>query len=203
MTVKPTEEPVDLAYFLRRVRVVSGTEDADCQAILLGAIRSVEQECGRDRLLQSTWEYRIPYFYSGCIQLPLPQVSSISHIKYTDSDGVLQTVSGTDYQLVGDYSTATDDQKAAVLGRPWVVLKYSKQWPTATLETGLPVVITFVAGWADADFVPEDLKLAICLQGGHFYRNREAVTVGRDQINSNALARGVEALIGPYKVWRV
>jgi len=208
LTTRPAAEPVDLDYFQAHSKIdAGGSDDADAQAKLTAAIRGIEQETGRDRLLQSTWEFRLPCFPCvHLIELPLPQVQSISHIKYTDSAGVLQTMTSGDYHIVGEYSpvaAALDaGENEATTGLAWVFLNYGKSWPAATLQTGLPVVITFVAGWAAPENVPEDLKAAICMQGAHLWRNREAVTIGRDAINSNALARGVESLISPYRMWR-
>lgn len=199
LTVAPTVEPVDLAYFRTHARLGSGLDaevEADAQAKLTSATRMIEQECGRLRLITSTWEYRLPAFPDGPIILPLPQVQSVTSIIYADSAGAPHTVSSSVYQLIGKYDTAVPTQ---VTASACVLPKYGQVWPTDSLETGEPIVITFVAGFVDANAVPEDLKAAIVLQAAHLWRNREAVTVGNTAVVSQPLARAVADLIGPYK----
>lgn len=205
LITKHSEEPVDLGYFIDHASIAVGQDDADAQAKLIAATRMIEHESGRLRLLQSTWDFRLECFpCRDYIDLPLPQVSSISYIKFTDSAAVLNTMPSADYHLVGGYApgdpdpTDADDQ---VTYGARVYLRYGRSWPSASLETGEPVVVRFVAGWRASQNVPEDLKAAICLQGAHLYRNREAVTVGNTAVESRVLARGVPDLIAGYR-WK-
>jgi uncharacterized phiE125 gp8 family phage protein len=200
--------PVSLQYLLNHSRVDAGLDDDDVEAKLKAATRVIERATGRLRLIQSTWEYSLRGFpCNGCIEFPIPQVSSISWIKYVDSSGTTQTVDASTYHLVGGYSP--DVLPAQVTFEARAVLRYSRVWPQAALETGEPVTIRFVAGWSatdsnnvSIDVVPEDLKVAIVLHAQHLRRNREAVTTGRTDVMSAPLARGVDHHIAGYSIAR-
>jgi len=203
----PAVEPVSLADFLAHIRIEPGVEDDDCQQKLTAATRIIEQATGRLRLLKSTWEWTLEEWpCDEDIDLPIPQVQSVSSITYMDSGGTTHTLSASDYRLVNGYDPTTCAEQ--VTGLACVTLKSGKYWPTSILERGEPITVTFVAGWNyvdgsgnPIDVVPSALKTAILLQAGHLYRNREAITLGVTQTQSLDLVRGVEYHIAPYRVY--
>lgn len=137
-------------------------------------------------------------------ELPIAQVQSIASITYMDSSGTTWTMPAADYHLAGGYSPVEPDAdphdvNGQVTFGARVYLKYARVWPNATLETGEPISVRFVAGWKSPENVPEDLRLAICLEAAHLYRNRESVTVGNSAVESKPLSRGVEDLIVNYR----
>jgi uncharacterized phiE125 gp8 family phage protein len=89
--------------------------------------------------------------------LPLVPVTSIVSIKYTDEDGVEQTVPTEDYALIaGDEETE-------------IVLVTDASWPTLGSGTGL-VRVRFVAGYSS---VPPQLVGDVLTFVQFWYDNRE------------------------------
>ena len=105
-----------------------------------------------------------------------------------DTDGATQTVSSSVYDV-------DIDQEPGRLR-----LAYSESWPSDRRSTPNSVIIRFVAGYGDADAVPETIKAAIKLLVGHLYEHREAVTLGH---LSRSLQYGLERLLWPYKMAEV
>lgn len=125
--------------------------------------------------------------FPACFQIPLPPLISIDSIKYLDGDGVERTLAADQYQVTG------------IGGRQPAMVEpaYGVVWPTprAVAEA---VRVTFTAGYGDAEDVPASIKAAIKLLVGHWFENREAVTIGQPPAE---LPRAVDALLAPYRVW--
>src|SRR5262245_1402092 len=118
----PNEEPVNLAEAKRHLKVEDDVSEDDqlirdlipaaryyAEALLNYAI--VTQE------MQMFMDY-FPYHYSSAIEMPRPPLQSVTHIKYTDMDGVLQTLAVTEYVI---------DTKS-LPGR--ILPAYGKVWPS-------------------------------------------------------------------------
>lgn len=116
------------------------------------------------------------------LELLRPPVQSVSHIKYYDSSGVLQTMSASDY--VADL----------VASPARIYLADGASWPSEALRAGLAIEVTYVAGYADADAVPARYKQAMLLLVGHWYENREQVVVAPGATSAK-LALAVESLL--------
>lgn len=107
-------------------------------------------------LRPQTWELRLYEFPScddGAIRLPYPPVTSITSIKYDDSDGVEQTlVADTDYRVF-DLGDANQTLVAPVYNGSWPSARYDKE----------SVRIRYVAGYAltPADLMPGVIKTAV------------------------------------------
>ncbi len=108
----------------------------------------------------SRWQLVLPCFPAAVdpIAIPRPPLRSVESIAYTDTDGNAQTLSGHSDDI---YSTPG---KVTIDGG----------WPAT--KNGTPVVIIFVAGY---DLVPEEAQQAMLLLVGHWYMNREEVTLGQ------------------------
>lgn len=135
-------------------------------------------------LIRQTW--RQDYAgWSGVLRIPFPDVSSITSVTYKDTSGVEQTVSSADYVMKQDQLSA------------YIRFKSTFTAPALELDNPSPVSVTYVAGYgADADAVPGAIKRAALLLVGHYYENREAVTVG---VVSTDLVMAVDALIAPHR----
>lgn len=133
----------------------------------------------RRRILSSVYELYLDCFpydrrqgstrygtRAGDIDLPLPPVTAITHIKYVNASGVLTTLDSADYQ----------SELEAVPAR--VAPVYGKAWPETQPSTFKAVQINFTAGWANAAAVPPLLKQAILLQIGNWYANRQTMAFG-------------------------
>lgn len=111
-------------------------------------IETITRRC----LLTQTWDYYLDGFPSAnYIKIPFGNLQSVTHIKYTDSDGDQTTMT-----VSTEYLVETNGDQC---GR--IVLPYGVSWPSFTPYPSNPVVIRFVCGWEAAADVPKDLKKAV------------------------------------------
>jgi hypothetical protein len=204
----PAEPAVSLADLLGHLNLenLSAAQAADLSGKLDTAAEFVASELRRC-LITSTYDlYLESWPCRGYLDLPLGNLQSVTHIKYTDSAGTLNTMDAAYYKTVRTYAVADDSPVVlgdgtldAGIGR--VCLAYGQYWPTATLDTGEPIVIRFTCGWADAASVPKPIKQAIMLVAAWYYRQRDAATVGNTaSVVSAEIALGVQRLIAPYEI---
>ena len=148
-----------------------------------------ERWCAR-KLVSQTWKWFLDDWpCSDRLILPFGQLTSVTHVKYTDSADAQSTWASTNYAV----STARDPGVLA--------LKYGQSWPSATLRTLDPIEIQFVCGWATAGDVPADIRNAILLLAGHLYEHREDVIVeGTQSVDSQAIAFGTGALLTNWRL---
>lgn len=179
----PVIEPITLAEAKAHLRVTHSAEDTLIESLIKEARNYCENETGR-ALIAQTWEKTYDNF-PDAIELSKLPVASITTLKYTDENAAEQTLSSTSYVL----DNASDDRSA------WVVPADGYAWPDT--YTGINGVrVRFVAGYADADSVPESLKRWMLLQIGNWYNNREAVTVGQ-----MSKLPYTDHLLNAYRVW--
>lgn len=182
----PTTEPVSVEEARLHVRQ-DGTSDDDVIRALITASRENVEQITRRALITQTWDYYLNAFpFGDRIEMPLPPLVSVTHIKYTDDAGVQWTMSSSDY-IVDTYSHPGQ-----------VVLADGASWPSASLQPVNGVVTRFVAGYGDADDVPYGIKAAIKLMIGHLYENREASLASR---SVQVLPFGIESLLASYRVY--
>lgn len=108
-------------------------------------------------ITRHTLDGALEAFPAGNIVLAQPPVASVTWVKYYDADGVLQTVSPSDYHLVADKM------------RPTIELADGKSWPATAVRPDA-VMVRFVVG---PDAVPPGLLHAIKMHVAHLYLNRE------------------------------
>lgn len=165
LVTPPSEEPVQVHEVIDNF----GLDDPDCAYIsrLIKTAREQVELGQRRALLPTTFELYLDAFprCNRPIELPRPPLSSVSFIKYLDTDGTQQTLSPSDC-IVDDVSEP---------GR--VVPANGSQWPT-TYQQVNAVVIRYVAGYESADLIPESSKSAIQALALHLFENREPVVVG-------------------------
>ena len=184
----PAVEPVSLTEAKSHLRVDITDDDALITALITAA-RQMAEEISRRALITQTWKYILDAWPKGDeLTLPLPPLQSVASITYKDKDGNSATFSSGSYIVDADCEP----------GR--VVLAYGATWPSTTLYPAGAITVQFTAGYGDsASDVPQAIRQAMLLMIGHWYENREQVTVG-------AVAReiplGVEALLWPYRVLR-
>lgn len=162
----PSAEPVSLIEAKLHLRV-DGDDDNTLIALQISAVREQVELEARRSLMTQTLAVRLAEWPTGDrLWLPQPPLQSVTHIKYTDDDGALQTMAASDYIVY------TDPEPGHV------VLTASTNWPAADLQPGESIVITYVAGYGAATAVPARYKQAMLLLLGHWYENRESVVVG-------------------------
>ena len=158
----PAEYPVTLAETKTYLRAPSSTaEDALISSMIISATRTFEQETGRT-VASSTLELTVNKF-PAVICLQEPPVQSITSIKYDDVDGNEQTLSSSDYVL--DNSS---DRRGLIY--PAV----NATWPVTQSGAVNTVRVRYIAGYASAADVPDEIKLWILAHIATWFDNREA-----------------------------
>jgi len=173
------------------VEIVKSAGPAVEDDLLTAIIESARRDCelfqNRSYVTQ-TWELWLDEFPDEYfIELPMPPVQSVTSVKYYNTND-------TEAEFSSDYYYV--DTK----GEPGrVVLNFGESWPSTTLRPGNGVCITYDAGYGDAGSdVPENIRRAILLLIGHYYENREAVTVGQ---GGNKLPMGIETILWKERVF--
>lgn len=177
----PDDEPVTLIEAKAQCRVLHSDEDTYIETLISAAARYVERYVGRS-LTERQWKLTLDEF-SDSIELPMGPVTAIDAVEYVDADGDTIAIDAANYTL----DSTSEPQ--------WLVRNSAYNWP-GTLGAVNVVSVTYTAGFATLPAQYADLKIAVLLLIGHWYRNREAVSEGT--VNTMPLA--VEALAGPYRL---
>jgi uncharacterized phiE125 gp8 family phage protein len=128
------------------------------------ATEYAEQFQNRSYITQ-TLELRMDCFPQFLIELQRPPSISVTSIKYIDSNGDTQTLDASKY---------TTDFNSYVAR---ITPAFNEIWPTTRAIIDA-VTIEYVAGYGDADDVPETIKQALLLLITNWYVNREPVVDG-------------------------
>lgn len=143
------------------LRVDHSTEDTYIAALVTAATKHCEEVLSK-ALITQTLALNLDGFPT-CRQIDLmrPPLQSVTSVQYVDDAGATQTFSSANYHV--DTNTTP--------GR--IVLDDTATWPS-TDDRPNAVTITYVAGYGDASSdIPEDIKQAVYLIVGEWYRNRE------------------------------
>lgn len=195
LVTAPTLEPVTLAEAQEHCRVDSRSEDAFLTRAIQTAREHVESETNR-ALITQTWDWTLDAFpRATCIEVPRPNLLSVTSISYVDTDGATQTWSSSEYRV------ATPAGPKAQPGR--IELGYQQTYPATRSIIGA-VTIRYVAGYhataaTAVTNCPASLKSAILLLVGEMYERRTEVIVGTI---STPVALTCARLIAPYVVRR-
>lgn len=138
-------------------------DDDRITAAIQSAESYIEDVCWYT-LLDTEFEWRISQLPRVAQPLTLPKnpVSTVTSISYTKSDGTTDTVTPRVIKSKGHTILLPPEDET---------------WPASRGDEG-DVVITFNAGFADADSVPKGLKQAVLLAIGTFYEHRESEVIG-------------------------
>jgi len=172
------------------IRLTATSVEDDLLTAIIQAAREHVEDITRRALLTQTWDYYLDSFPSGnSIKIPFGNLVSVTHIKYTDSDG-----DETEMTVTTDYIVETNGEYC---GR--IVLPYGVTWPSFTAYPSNPIVIRFVAGWTAAASVPEKIRTAIKMICDDMYSHRESQSVGQAQIyfENKTVAR----LLSSARLW--
>lgn len=149
LVTAPASEPISLDEAKAQARITDTNSDALVQGYIATARQRAEQVLGYG-LFTQTWRYDLDSF-DEVIPLPMAlQLQSVTHVKYYDTDGTLQTLSSSYYEL------DTMRRPAGIVRAPDV------SWPAlqADRRSGR-VQITYVVGWSTVASIPEVIKQGI------------------------------------------
>lgn len=206
LVTAPTGEPVTREQAKAHLRVDTAYDDAMVDAQITAARQWVEEHTWR-ALISQEWElslhrfpatplgiaYWEPEYLPGMrcarreIYLPKGDVQSVASVKYDDEDGVEQTFSSSSY-ILDPFPPAR------------IVLRSSADWPDVDEDGVNEVRIRFVAGYGNADAVPQPIKSAILLLVSQLYEHRTPEVTGTIV---SPVQFSLHALLSPYRVIRL
>lgn len=187
VVITPPDEPVvSLVEAKAHLRVDFDDDNDYIEGLVGAAIGLLDGPAGwlGRALVTQTLEWRGDEFGTCGISLPFPPIAEVLSVSYADEDGAEQTVPDTDYRLVGQPNM------------PRLALSYGASWPSVRWQSEA-VRIQYDAGYGAAEDVPAAIKQAILLMVGHWYSNREAVTLGQIATEIPLAAR---SLLFPYQI---
>lgn len=134
------------------------------------ARRDVENDTGR-QLITATWDYYPQRWPDGDrLKLPFGNLSSVTSVKYKDTDGTETTMTVTT-----DYLVETNGDQCG-----FIVLPYGCSWPSTVLYPSNPISIRFVCGYgATGASVPSTAKTAIKFRCAKYFESRGDDSIGQ------------------------
>lgn len=195
LVTPPTADPVTLVEAKAHCRISIDDDDGLIAGYILAARHHLETETRRafatqtwDLTIDDEWPIaRVNGCYRNRIVLPRPPVQSVTSISYIDGAGATQTLAADQYKLA-----------KADTGEWLIEPAYGVSWPTVRSEMAA-VTVRFVAGYGtNPGDIPEPLRQAMLLLIGHWYENREAISIGNIV---NELPLAVAALVFPFRVF--
>jgi len=187
----PAAFPISTAEAKLHAHVDQDDEDALVDVMIGAATGAAQRETGR-QLMPATRELVLSAWPSASARIPIPTppLSSIVSIKYQDGDDVEQTLAeGTDYEVDTAWEPGT------------VYPSTGATWPTV-FDRPDAIRIRFVAGYADADSVPDAAKIAIRQLVAHLFRQRESFHIGQG-FTLHRVPLFFEDLLSEIKIWEV
>jgi len=170
------------------IRRTGDTTEDDLLGDIIQASREYVEDITRRVLYTQTWDYYLDEFpRDNFIKIPFGNLQSVTHVKYTDSDGTQTTMTVTD-----DYLVETNGER---IGR--VVLPYGVVWPSFTAYPSNPIVIRFIAGWTTQALIPSKIRSAVKLYCADMYEMRGEPTIGQTVIENKT----AERLIYSERLW--
>lgn len=168
LVTAPAVEPLLLAQVKDHVRVSGTDEDAYLGQLISTVTSHLDGWAGimGRALISQTWDLFLDWF-PWEIAVPLPPLQSVTTVKYTDNDGVQQTLATSVYTVVSQGNST---------GK--IVQAFNQTWPTIRMVPNA-VEIQFVAGYGDSwNDVPLDIRHAMLILIGQMYEYREEVVTG-------------------------
>lgn len=162
VTTPPTTEPISLAEAKLQCRVLDGVLDDDAllNIYIAAARQEAEQKTGRALLTQTITEY-FPS-WSGCYELAVWPVQSVSSVAYIADGGSTYT------PLTVDTHYYTD-----LIAAPAEVHHPGGFTYPALSQRPNPVRITYIAGNTQASDVPPTIRQGMLLLIAAAYEHRE------------------------------
>ncbi len=167
ITSSPAAEPVTLDEAKTQLRVDANDEDGLIQSLISVARRKVEQETGRILISQTVVAYWDTWPAAGILPLPVYPAAAITHVKYIDEDGTLQTWDSA------NYSTDLVGMTPRIVIKPDIDAPDVGEYPNA-------VQVTYTAGGATTSTVPAEIKHSILTTLTMLYERREDMKINEN-----------------------
>lgn len=186
-----SQEPISLDLAKLQVKLSPSEAWPEDDLIASVYIPTARQRCERFtgfQLRRGTFDFKASSWpCDGFIELPRAPLVSVTHVKYLDTSGVLQTLTvGTDY-VVSAYGGEQPRR-----GR--VSLVSGQSWPSL-YDHPDAVQIRFVCGFASAD-VPGLLKAGMLMDLATLFAHRESVVTG---VSVADIPDNAKAIYGQFK----
>jgi uncharacterized phiE125 gp8 family phage protein len=188
-TVAPTVELITTAEAKAHLRVDNTDEDTLIGNLVSAATAHLDGYSGilGRALTTQTWKIEAGAF-TDPLRLPVGDLIAVSSVKYYDLSNAQQTLA------TSVYGAFSDD------GGPYIGLKADQDWPDV-YDRRDAIEVIWTAGYgATAASVPQAIKQAALLLVGHWYANREAVSIG-ESVAEIPLA--ATALLEPFRTNRI
>lgn len=174
----PTTEPVTVAEVKLDLRIDESEFDTQL-AMLITAFRKRAEDITGRALMPQTWELLLDKFPAVAdIAIGLLPITAVTSLKYYDTNGVLQTLDASNYEL----------DKDTLPG--WINQTEAGQWPSVRSQKN-SVIALLAAGYEDAAAVPSEFKYWIRLQvqkaftaGSHLVAGSTPAKIEDDTLNS-------------------
>lgn len=188
IVTEPEAEPISLAEARDWLKMGSSTaNDAIITGLVTAARQHIEIVFGA-ALVTQTWDYLADAFPTADdwseFRFAINPISSITHVKYYDDAGTLQTWSSANYIL---------DAGGQI---PRLGLAYNATFPASQIRLN-SIQIRVVAGYGAAASVPEDVKTALKLLLSMWHENRE------DMPLSNPYGRAAYSILRNRFAWMI
>ncbi len=171
----PTETPVSVAELKSHLIVDHSSDDTLIGEYLKAAVAELDPPLGilGRAMVEQTLKLHLPVFNGRTIKLPYPPLISVESVKYTDTDGIEQTVDSDEYEVIIHQEPG------------YIALLDGESWPTDLAETEYPVRIEFKCGYettvtdpgTDDEVrtitVPQGIRQYIKLLVAEMYKERE------------------------------
>lgn len=157
----PVTTPISLTEVKAQLRVEHTDDDTLLTRLLNTAVSftDVRGALGKAMITQK-WGQWVPPS-PGEVRLILGPFQGLTAVKYYDTDGVLQTATLTDFEVIGP--------AALPIVRP----KTGYSWPT-TQSRSDAIKLEYTIGYGDAATdVPDIVRHALLMLVAHWYENRE------------------------------
>jgi uncharacterized phiE125 gp8 family phage protein len=173
---------------LSEVKAHLHVDHSDDDTLITGLLYGAENQAEtilRRSLLSTELVLRLDCFPSSrLIELDRGPVISLTSVIYKDANDATQTLAGSYYTL--DNYAIPDV----------IALEPDLYWPQTKTGRRNAVLVTYLAGWASAAVVPDEIKIAILHLIGHWYSNKEAVVMSSIGYN---VPNTFETMLWPHR----
>lgn len=188
LTTAPADVMLTTTEAKLHLKVDDATDDALIASLVKAATSQIENAVLHRSLINRTYDLYDDDFPSKYyMELPMPPLSSVTIVKYTDLNNVEQTWAASNYKVI------TTDDPGKIFAKTFV-------FPTDLYPLNA-VHITFIAGYGAAySNVPfyDDIQTAIKLIIGEWYEYRENI----NEKLLRTIPNGAMNILMPWRFFR-